>query len=82
MSKRVDEDTKKAGEEDLYYVLSIAEAAAIWGVSTAVIRYHINRSNIASRKCGHTVIVPVVCMVALYGPPRVRPGRRTLDREG
>lgn len=77
MTKQVDKKTKIEGEGDLYSVLSIAEAAALWGVSPATVRYHIDRGNIVARKCGHTVIVPSVCMVALYGLPQRLPKHTT-----
>ena len=55
--------------EDLYVVVSVLEAAHMWGVNPNTIRYHIDRGHLAARKCGHTVIVSVASLVALYGPP-------------
>lgn len=67
MAKRIKGNIK---DDDLYMVLSIAEAAAIWHVSTSTVRYHIDAGNLPARKCGHTIIVPAIGMIALYGPPR------------
>lgn len=59
----------RVSDEDLYLVLSISEAAEIWHVSPSTLRYHIDRGTLPARKCGHTVIVPVTGMIALYGNP-------------
>jgi len=58
-----------AGHENLARVMTVQEAAAIFGVSESTIRYAIDRDKLAARQssAGRTWFISVASLVEIYG---------------
>jgi hypothetical protein len=59
----------RAGERHLAQVISAAEAARIWHVRNATIKYHLDRGSLCGRKSGMVWLVTTASLIALYGIP-------------
>lgn len=55
---------------DLYRVVTLAEAAYMWGQNSRSIMYHILRDRIEARKAGRCWLVSVASLCDHYGEPK------------
>jgi len=60
-------DVNRAGEQDLYAVVSVREAAQLVYRSPRTIRHHIDAGNLAARRLGHDYIISLASLRAYYG---------------
>lgn len=59
----------RAGESDLYQVVTLTEACALWYRHRSTLRYAIDAGLVSARQSGRTWLVSVASLVQHYGPP-------------
>lgn len=59
----------RAGESDLYRVVTLTEASRLWYRHRSTLRYAIDAGLVSARQSGRTWLISVASLVAHYGPP-------------